>query len=128
MKSNSRLRIGYLLATVILLGTEVIIALFFKGTFVRYYVGDVLVIPLLCCIVRILFPKKPRLLGIYMIAAGIIAEILQFLQIDVLLGLRGTVTGVIVGSTFDFGDIICYVIGGLLFFLAEALIRKRIKV
>lgn len=124
MKRSIRLRAVYLLAAVILLGIEIIIALYFKGTFIRYYVGDVLVIPLLCCLMRVIFPEKLRLLGIYMIAVGVLTEVLQFIGIDRILGLEGTVSGVIVGSTFDFGDIICYVIGGLLFFGAETLLKK----
>ena len=74
---------------------------------------------------RIIFPYRPKLLGLYSIAAGVIAEALQLVEIDKILGVEGTVLGIILGSTFDAKDVLCYVIGGLLFFALELLLRKK---
>ena len=54
-------RIGYAIATVILLLTEVLIALYVHDAFVRPYIGDVLVCLLVC--------KGEKQTGIYTISA-----------------------------------------------------------
>ena len=119
MKHSQNIRLLYFAFAMLLFVTEVLIALFTRDGFVRLYLGDILVIPLLCCIFRIIFPNKPKLLGIYVIAVGIFTEILQYFRLDKVLGIEGTVLGIILGSTFDIKDLLCYAVGGLLFFGAE---------
>ena len=123
MQRSKIARLLYLAATVLLFLTELIIALFIRDTVIRPYVGDILIIPLLCCIIRIAFPFKPKALGIYVIAVGVTAELLQYFQLGSLLGIEGTALGIILGSTFDVKDIVCYAVGGLLFFGAETYIK-----
>lgn len=101
---------------------EILIGAFVHDQFIRPYFGDVLVILLLCCFMRILLPSKPVGLGLYMIVVGVVAELLQLMHLDVLLHLEGTPLGVILGSTFDIIDIFCYVVGGLLFFIFERML------
>lgn len=105
----------------LLLCAEIAIGMFVQDAFVRPYVGDILIIVLLCCLVRIAVPKKPVCLGLYMIFVGAAAELLQLIHLDRLLHAEGTLLGVILGSTFDIMDLFCYAAGGVLFFLAERL-------
>lgn len=121
MKINLK-RFVYLLLSLTFLLIEIQIGLFVHDSFVRPYVGDVLVIILLCCLARIVLPEKPIYLGLYMIAVGIVAELLQLLHLDVYLHVEETVLGIILGSTFDIWDIVCYSIGGILFWGAERII------
>ncbi len=109
-------------AALFILCIEIIIGCFIHDRLIRPYLGDVLVIILLCCIVRIVSPKRPIHLGLYMISVGVAAELLQLVHLDQLLGVRGTVLGTLLGSTCDIRDILCYTVGGVLFELAE---RRR---
>lgn len=117
-----RKRLCYAAGFVILFITEIIIALYVHDSFVRPYVGDVLVTVLLFCFVRILIPEKHRLLPLYIFifAAGV--EILQYFRFVELLGLGDNAFfRVLLGSVFDFKDIICYGVGCLLGAIADAL-------
>lgn len=120
-----RKRLLYLCAFTVLFAAEILIGVFCHDRFVRPYLGDVLVIPLLCCLLRVALPERPRLLGIYMILAGIAAELLQLARLGQRLGLEGTLPGIILGACFDWADIGCYIIGGLLFLLIEDVLRRR---
>lgn len=119
-----RRRGPYLLAFLLLLAAETAIGLFARDRFVRPYLGDVLAAALLCCLARLAFPDKIRLLPawVFLFCAG--AEGLQAFGLTERLGLEGTVPGVLLGATFDPADLLCYLTGCLLVFLAEALWRR----
>ena len=105
-------RFFYLIASVLLLLTEVLIALFVHDRFVRPYVGDVLVVIVIYTFLRIFFPEHPRLLPLYVFffAAGV--EALQFFELVKVLGLENNpFLRTLVGTTFDLKDIVCYGIG-----------------
>lgn len=63
----------YAIAFVLLLVTEVLIALFVRDRFIRPYGGDILVTVLICCFVRILFPERIKLLPllVFLFAAAV---------------------------------------------------------
>ncbi len=125
MKVKTKKRLTYAILFVLFFGVELCIALFIKDRFIRPYVGDILVIPLICSLFRIVAPQKPRFLGLYTVLLGVIAEILQLLRLDELLRVEGTAIGIILGSTFDIKDIVCYIIGGALFFVADEVLVKK---
>lgn len=105
-------RYPYILLTFLLLSIEVIIALYVHDDFIRPYIGDILVVILLYMLIRICFPKGIRLLPLYIFLFSILTEWLQYIQIVKLLGLSDvTFFRVLIGSTFDWKDIICYGIG-----------------
>ncbi len=108
-------RIIYVIATVLLLAIEVCIALFVHDRFIRPYVGDMLVVIVIYTFVRIFIPEKCRLLPFYifLFAAGV--EVLQWVGIVELLGLQDNrFFRVLIGSTFDIKDILCYAVGCVL--------------
>ena len=105
-------RIAYLIATMVIFGIELLIALFVQDKFIRPYVGDILVVVLIYTFVRIFIPKGVRLLPLYifLFAAGV--EVLQYFRIAEVLGLSDhRVLSVIIGSVFDGKDIVCYGVG-----------------
>jgi len=117
-------RIGYLLATFILFGIELLIALFVHDSFIRPYVGDVLVVVLIYTFVRIIWPEGIRRLPLYifLFAGGV--EVLQYFRIAEVLGLsENRVLSVVIGSVFDVKDIVCYGVGCGLIFVYERLKR-----
>ncbi len=119
-------RIAYLMVTVILFGIEVLIALFVHDDFIRPYVGDVLVVVLLYTFVRIFIPEGVRLLPLYifLFAAGV--EVLQYFRIAEVLGLSDNrILSVVVGSVFDWKDIVCYGAGCVMLFMVETIRIKK---
>ena len=119
-------RIGYFLIFVGLLLLEIVIALFVQDDFIRPYMGDVLVTVLLCCLARAIFPKLHPALPVFGIALA--AETWQWLGITELLCLEGTALGIILGSTADWLDLLCYGIGCLLFTGAEYLLFIKTRI
>lgn len=118
-------QLGYLAATLLLLGVEVLIALFVRDAFVRPYVGDVLVVVVIYTFVRIFVPEKMRLLPLYVFLFASCVEGLQAVHIVERLGLSGNrFLSVLIGATFDFKDIICYAVGCVLLGGYEILNRK----
>lgn len=117
--SQKQKRMTYFVIFLTLLGVEIVIGVFAHDRFIRPYVGDALVIGLLCAFARIFFPGKPVGLGLYMILVGAGVELLQLAHLDVLLHIQGTLLGVILGATFDVYDLISYAVGGVLFFIGE---------
>ena len=121
-------RIGYGVATLGIFSLELFIALFVRDNFIRPYVGDMLVVVLVYTCVRVLFPEKPRLLPLYvfLFAAGV--ESLQGMRIVELLGLQDNrFFSVLIGTTFDWKDIICYGVGCVLLGVWEVVLWKREK-
>ena len=118
-------RLGYILAFVLLLTVEILIALFVRDDFIRPYGGDILVTVLICAAVRILFPTGIRLLPlwVFLFAAGV--EIGQYFDFVTLLGLGNIAFfRILLGSTFSFADLLCYAAGCVLFLLGEKLLRR----
>lgn len=119
-------RIKYGAAFLFLLTMEVLIALYMHDDFVRPYIGDVLVVIVIYCFIRIWIPDKCRLLSLYvfLFAAGV--EGLQCLDIISMLGLEENVfLRVLVGSVFDWKDILCYAAGCAILAGYEVVRRKN---
>ncbi len=101
----------YALAFVLLTAIEVLIALFINDSFIRPYLGDVIVVWVVFCFVQIFLCNK---VGPYITAIGVflfacIVEILQGIKIVELLGL-GHIPffRTLIGTQFDIKDILCY--------------------
>lgn len=125
MKRNGR--IFYVISTVLLLVAEIVIALFVHDSVVRPYVGDVLVVVLLCCFCRVFVGQRIRLLPLYVFFFASAVEIGQYFDVAALLGLsESRFFSTLIGRTFSLCDIACYAVGCLLFAIAEsAILRVR---
>ncbi|MDE5862850.1 MAG: DUF2809 domain-containing protein [Lachnospiraceae bacterium] len=118
-------RIKYSVTFLMLLMTEVLIALYVHDNFIRPYIGDVLVVIVVYCFVRIWIPDKCRLLPLYvfLFAAGV--EMLQYFDLVRVLGLEENVfLRVLIGSVFDWKDILCYAVGCVVLAGYEVLGRR----
>ena len=118
-------RFGYAIAFLVLLITEILIALFVRDDFIRPYGGDILVTVLICAAVRILFPTGIRLLPLWVFLFAAAVEIGQYFDFVTLLGLGDIAFfRILLGSTFSVADLICYAAGCLLFWIGEKAITK----
>ena len=120
-----KIRLYYAIAALILLGIEVCIALFVHDDFVRPYVGDVLVVILIHCALRVLLPEKPRLLAVYVFLFACLIEVTQYIHLLDMLGVENQLLRIVVGGTFDWGDIVCYGVGCAVVGVVEC-IRRRV--
>ncbi|MBD2176126.1 DUF2809 domain-containing protein [Pseudanabaena sp. FACHB-1998] len=110
----------YFLLTILLFLIEVWIAIWFDDRLIRAFVGDVLVVILIYCFIRSFWkaPVKAVALSVFIFACAI--EGLQSLNLIDKLGLRQYKLLVIVlGSTFDWADIIAYALGTAIILITE---------
>lgn len=123
---KNKIKLTYFPVFIVLLATEILIALFVHDGFVRPYIGDVLVVGVICAFLRIFIPEKIRLLPILTSAFAAGVELLQLFDFVDIIGLSGSrFFSILLGRTFDIKDIFCYIIGGLIFFAAENLARRK---
>jgi len=116
-------RFGYLAAFFLVLLLEIFIGVFIRDNFIRPYVGDMLVTVLLCCLCRVIFPRLSPAIPVFLFSA--VVEGIQWFGLTEKLGLQGTVMGIILGSTFDWKDILCYALGCIVFAVTERLFDKE---
>ncbi len=122
---KNKLRITYIIIFVLLLAAEFFIGAFVDDAFIRPYMGDVLVVMLICAFLRIFFTEKPKLLPLYTTLFAVAIEVLQYFDFVKLLGLEeNRIISIALGRTFDIKDIVCYIAGGAIFIAAEEIRRK----
>ncbi len=120
-------RIKYLITFTILLCIEILIAICVHDTFIRPYVGDLLVVVVLYCMVRVIIPDKYRLMPFWIFVFAAFIECLQYLKWVERLGIENNAfLRILMGATFDWKDIVCYGIGCILLGIYEWLIQKGI--
>lgn len=122
--SISKQRLIWAAAFLVLLGTEVCIALFVRDAFVRPYLGDVLAVIAVYCGGRIFFPKRFAWLSAAVMILALCVELVQLTELSSLFG-EGSFIAVLIGSTFDPHDLLCYGIGGAACLLCDLLIFIR---
>ncbi len=127
INDNMKRRIGYAAAMVLLIITEVLIALYVHDDFVRPYFGDMLVVIAVYCAVRIFIPVKCKLLPLYVFIFAGGVELLQYFDLVGKLGLENNVfLRTLLGSVFDVKDIACYAVGCIALGIYEVIIRRRL--
>lgn len=105
-------RLLWFSAFLILLATEVCIALYCHDNFVRPYVGDVLVVILLYCLARAFVPDRIALLPLWIFIFACLVEVSQYFNYVELLGFSDNpVISTAMGTSFAFEDIVCYFVG-----------------
>ena len=123
---KTKTRIFYALTALVLFAIEVCIALFVRDNFVRPYLGDVLVVILIHCALRVVFPEKPRLLPLYVFLFAGLVELTQYVHLLDLLGLAHIRwLYVVAGGTFDWRDAACYAAGCCVIAAGEFLIERH---
>jgi DNA integrity scanning protein DisA with diadenylate cyclase activity len=98
--------------TVLLLAIEIFIGTFIRDSFVRPFIGDVLVVILLYCLLKTFWKVRVPVAawGVLVFACAI--EVLQYFKLVNLLGLQQhKLLVIMIGATFDWQDILAYIIG-----------------
>lgn len=116
----------YFYSTILLLLIEIFIAAYVRDSFVRLFVGDVLVVILVYCFIQSFWKIQPAkaIAGVFVFACMV--EGLQYLNIVDKLGLRPyKLLVIILGSSFDWGDIVAYAVGSAIVMLTENKLKTK---
>ncbi len=117
---KNRLRFIYGTLLLVLVLVEFWIALFVRDSLIRPYLGDVLVVILLCCFVRTIVPRGTQFLSLYVFLFASVIEVGQYFNYATLLGLDQIgFFKILLGTTFSPVDLACYAVGSALFFVVE---------
>ncbi len=120
----------YLLLMLICLALCVLIVLRFSNDlFIRGWVGDFIVVVLIYFFVKSIIDIKSFRLAIATLVFSYLTEFFQYLSLVKQIGLeQSRIAQIIVGTTFDFNDLVAYTIGVVCVYLLDiTLIKKRVK-
>jgi len=108
----------------VLFALEALIASSITTGFVRTFVGDVLVIPLLHCLLRSALDLPPRTSALCVFLFACAIELGQAMQLVHRLGLQhNTLARIIIGTSYDPLDFVAYAAGAGLVLLAQRALR-----
>lgn len=114
---------NYFLLFLLLLIVEILIALFINDSFIRPYFGDLLVVILIYCFLKSLFPTPVIKTAIAVLLFACTIEALQYFNLVKKLGLQDSKAArIIIGSSFEWKDMLAYVTG-----IALVLIFEKMK-
>lgn len=115
----------YFLLTIIIFAIEVSIALFVKDTIIRPFIGDVLVVVLIYCLVRVFLQISNWKIAVGVLLFACLIEILQYFDYVKMLGLeQNRILSTAMGRTFEMLDFAAYFVGFLLIIVSEKLYER----
>ena len=121
LQFNRRYFIGFLLVLV----TEVAIAVFYFHRFVRGFLGDVLAVPLVYLFLKTFFNISVRKALIITLCFAFLVELGQYLGFAQWLNSDLDFVNIAIGNKFDWWDILAYSIGGFLIWVLEKLFLRK---
>ncbi|MCF6131991.1 ribosomal maturation YjgA family protein [Flavobacterium wongokense] len=116
----------YFALTVLLFITEVLIALYVHDSFVRPYMGDVLVVILIYCFIKSFLNARVLPTAVFVLLFAFAIETLQYINIVEKLKLKSSdVARTAIGTSFEWMDILCYLVGVLIVLIIEKARQKN---
>lgn len=126
MQYRMNFNLRYFITFIILLITEILIALFVHDTIIRPYIGDLLVVILIYAFIRTFVATPPLQTAVAVLAFAFTIEMLQYFNIVNHLGLQHSkIARIIIGTSFSLHDLLAYTAGFALILFAEN--RKKEK-
>lgn len=119
-----RLNIKYLAAFILLFALEFLIAVFVHDSIIRPNVGDILVVILLYCVIKAFVNKDIKHLPLYLFIFAVAVEISQYFHLADMLHIHNRVIRILMGTSFDFKDILCYFCGFVILSIFEKIVCK----
>jgi hypothetical protein len=99
----------------LLLSIELSIALLVDDTFVRPYLGDVLVIPLVYCFVATFIDVRPIRLVLAVLGLAFAVELAQYFEFVQRIGLEdNAIARTVLGTSYSAPDLLAYTVGAAL--------------
>jgi len=111
---------NYFTVAILLFVIEVLIAVFVHDSFVRPYLGDVLIVILIYCFIKSFLKLAVVPVVLFVLAFSFTIEYLQYLDIVHTLHLENSkIARTILGTSFSWIDLLTYLIGLLIVMLLE---------
>ena len=99
---------------------ELLIAKYVTQPFIRYWLGDFLIVIMIFYFLKSFIKTQPRYLAIAVLLFAFSIEILQKTALLDILNLRDNkIANLILGNTFSFSDLLAYTLGIVLVLLLE---------
>jgi len=120
---------NYFILTILLFFVEVLIALFVNDSFIRPYLGDVLVVILIYCCIKSFFKLPVLPIAVFVLIFAFTIEFLQFLNIVEKLHLeQSKIARTVLGTSFSWIDLLTYIIGiAIIIGVEKYWFKKEIK-
>lgn len=122
-----RMRMMYLLTAFILIIVEFIIGIFVHDSIIRPYGGDVIVVIILYALVRSVFVQSKQPISVYVFVFAFAYEFTQIIPLVDLLGFSSGFMRALMGTSFSWIDIVCYLAGCILCFGHDIYQRMKIS-
>ena len=108
---------------------EVLIALLVNDSFIRPYLGDVLVVILIYCFLKSFFQLPVLTAALFVLLFSFTIEFLQFLNIVEILHLENSkIARTVLGTSFSWIDLLTYIVGIATVIIVEKYwFKKEIK-
>lgn len=117
----------YALLTLALFAVEVYIGMYVRDAIIRPHGGDYLVVMLVYCFVMTFLRVDKTWAAVGVLLFSYLIEVLQYFQIADLLGLHNSIARTVVGTTFQWLDIVSYTLGVITILLIERFTVERRK-
>lgn len=115
-----RLHLKSFLIFLLIFMVEVLIALFVRDKFVRPYGGDILVVIMIYYFLKSFIETKPINLVVGTLLFAYLVEIGQYFKMVEVLGVHeNKLMTIILGSSFSWGDMVCYTVGAAICLLID---------
>lgn len=115
----------YLILSILLFATEIVIAVFLKSGFIRHTFGDYLVVILIYCFFRSFIKGNHFYMAMGVLAFSFAIEFSQLFNILKPLNLQNSHSAkLILGSTFQFSDLVAYTLGIVTVLIVELKLIK----
>lgn len=115
----------YFALTISLFIIETLIAIYVHDSFVRPNFGDVLVVMLIYCFVKSFLKVKVWAAALFVLLFAFTIEFFQYLNVVEKLGLQSSkIARIILGTSFSWSDILCYMIGIVVVISVEYFLQK----
>ena len=110
----------YLLLFILLFLIELYIGFYVHDAIIRPYIGDLLVVVLIYCFIRIFLKGSYVKIASYTFIFACLVEFLQYFKVVSLLGLGDNkIARIIIGNSFSWIDILAYFGGFLVILVGE---------
>ena len=122
-KTDIRLR--FAIVEVLLILIEFFIGIFVHDNFIRTYGGDIIVVVVLYALVRIVCGANKWPVALYVFIFSFAYEFTQMIPLVDLLGIRSRFMRILMGTSFSWADILCYLTGCTICFGHDLFYMKK---
>lgn len=117
-------RIIFIAVAIFLILVEFYIGIFVHDDFVRPYVGDVIVVVVLYAIVRAIVPTSKLPISVCIFLFSFAYEFTQIPPLVDIFGIKSGFFRALMGTSFSWIDIVCYLVGCVFCFIWDIIIAK----